>query len=91
MSGKRRVYEELRAAIEERGGTMAFLRGGSRWGAWEVHLLGRAGRFESNGRGFPELDCLYAPGPHVKHPTHWSDYSSELVEGAMDKLMSKLV
>ena len=48
MPTRRRVYEELRQAVEERGGRMYFVRSGSRWGVWEIWLDGQCGRFESN-------------------------------------------
>lgn len=89
MSSNRRVYEELREEIEGRGGTMSFRREDSRWGAWEVCLLGRSARFESNGAGFPDLDRLYVP--KIEDPRHWSDYSNALVPAAIDKLLSRLV
>jgi hypothetical protein len=44
--------------------------------------------FESNGRGFPELDSLYVP--KVTNPSHREDYTTTLVPGAIDTLVSEL-
>jgi hypothetical protein len=67
---------------------MTFKRAGWRWGAWIVRLGGREMAFESNGRGFPELDSLYVP--KVTNPSHREDYTTTLVPGAIDTLVSEL-
>lgn len=84
----RRVYEELRSAIEERGGTMKYERSGSLHGSWIIELGGKSGRFPYNGHRFPGLDEVYVP--KVQNPVHWSDYSHELAEGGVDNLISRL-
>jgi len=86
--GKRKVYEELRSGIEAMGGTMVFDRSGSTHGTWVVRLKGKSAYFDSNGRGFPDLDRLYVP--RVSHPRHYTDYSNELVPGALEKLIRML-
>ena len=90
MASKRRwAYEELREGIESRGGSMVFERSGwPRGGVWIVRLGDREKPFESSGSGFPELDRLYVP--KVQNPMHHSDYSRELVPGALDGLVGML-
>jgi hypothetical protein len=85
---KRRVYEELRSAIEQRGGRMTYSRAGIPGGVWIIQLDGKVGRFESNGRGFPELDRLYVP--LVDNPSRWDDYSKTTIPGAAEKLIALL-
>jgi hypothetical protein len=83
----RRYYEELRSAIEQRGGTMKHTRSGyGSGGAWLVDLDGKHAAFPSNGAGFPELDTLYVPG--VSSPKHYSDYTTTLVENAIPKFLA---
>jgi hypothetical protein len=88
MSGQHRPYEELRAPIEQRGGSMVHVREGHQWGAWVITLDGKTGTFLSNGRGYPDLDRLYRP--KVSDPQHYTDYSNDLVPGAIEKLISLL-
>nr|WP_309698127.1 hypothetical protein [Armatimonas sp.] len=89
-STRRRPYEELRSGIEQLGGTVSWQRAGYRYGAWKFDLNGNSAIFESNGRGFPGIDELYKPLVVGKTPTHWSDYSIHLIDGAIDKLVAKL-
>ena len=84
---RRRVYEEIRTAFEEQGGTMTFEREGSPTGAWVCTLYGRQRVFHSNGRGFPELNKLYVP--KVPNPRHWRDYTTRLVEGALPQFLAR--
>ncbi len=88
MSGQHRPYEELRAPIEQRGGTMVHVREGYQWGAWIVTVDGKTGTFLSNGRGYPDLDRLYKP--QVANPQHYTDYSNDLVPGAIQTLVGML-
>jgi len=67
---------------------MNFQRAGRRRGAWIVRLGGREKAFGSNSRGLPELDSLYVP--KVPNPSHWEDYTTTLVPGAVDKLVGEL-
>jgi hypothetical protein len=67
---------------------MTFQQAGWRRGAWIVRLGGRERAFVSSGRGFPELDSLYVP--MVPNPSHWEDYTTTLVLGAIDKLVGEL-
>jgi hypothetical protein len=84
----RRPYEELRSGIEQLGGSMIFEKHGYQWGAWIVTLDGQQAIFQSNGRGFPDIDVLYVP--LTPDPQHYRDYSCDLVEGAIEKLVAKL-
>jgi hypothetical protein len=86
----RRAYDALRSGIEQRGGSMIFVRQGYLYGAWIATLNENMAVFESNGGSYPELDRLYAPKPGIKNPQHYSDYSQELVSGAIDKLVAML-
>lgn len=80
----RRPYEELRAIIEQEGGHMVHERSGhGPGGAWVVTLRGKTTVFQSNGAGFPPMDRLYVP--EAKEPSHWSDYSNELIDGARER------
>jgi hypothetical protein len=88
MSWQHRPYEELRAPIEQLGGSMVHARKGYQWGAWIVTLDGKIGTFLSNGRGYPDLDRLYEP--KVANPQHYTDYSNDLVPGAIQKLVAML-
>jgi hypothetical protein len=87
---QRRAYEELRAGIEKRGGTMIFEKKGHQGGAWIVTLGNKQEVFPSNGRGFPNLDRLYTPDPDLTHHSHWKHYVQPPIKGAIDKLVSKL-
>lgn len=87
---QRRAYEELRAAIEARGGTMIHERAGQpRGGAWIVTLGAKTGRFVSHGNGYSRLDELYIPKPGLI-PTHYKDYTKTLRDGAVDDLLAML-
>ena len=69
-SKRRRAYEELRAHVDGQNGSMRHERAG--WpsgGVWIVRLGDKERVFESNGRGYPELDALYVP--NVPHPRHY--------------------
>jgi hypothetical protein len=83
-----RPYRELRDPIEHRGGSMVAVRKGHQWCAWTITLDGKTRTFESNGRGYPELDRLYVP--KAPNPTHYTDYSHTLQPGAIDALVSML-
>ncbi len=85
---KRRIYEELRSIVERHHGSMVFSRSGTQWGVWTIRLGGTERRFESNGRGFPELDRLYRPKPDRPQPDHWADYTKELVRDAEQRLLA---
>ena len=88
MGARRRPYDLLRDPIEDRGGTMAHVREGHQWGAWIVTLNGKSRAFESNGRGYPELDRLYKP--RVPNPEHYTDYERTLNPGAINILIAML-
>ena len=90
MATQRRPYEELQAPIERSGGSMIHVKKGYLWGAWEVTLAGKKRTFRSNGRGYPDLDKLYKPKPEVQNPQHYTDYSDELVTGAIATLIGML-
>ncbi|GJQ28673.1 MAG: hypothetical protein HBSAPP03_05570 [Phycisphaerae bacterium] len=78
---RRRVYEKLRALVEDAGGTMEHeRRGHGPGGAWIVTLRRKRSVFESNGAGFPRLDRLYVP--KVPNPSQWRDYTNTLRPGA---------
>ena len=84
----RRVYEEVRALVEAKGGKMDFVRKGYRWGAWVIQIDDLEGTFPSNGSGFPPLDRLYASSK--KNPSHWSDYDGDLLPDAEARLVALL-
>lgn len=88
MSAEHRPYEELRLPIEQRGVSMMHVREGHQWGAWVVSLDGKSCTFKSNGRGYPELDRLYKP--KISNPKHYTDYSNDLVPGALETLLRML-
>ncbi len=67
---------------------MWYEREGAPGGRWIVALQGRTREFISNGAGFPELDRLYVP--RVAAPSHYSDYTNELLPEAADELMKLL-
>ena len=67
---------------------MTHTREGHQWGAWVVMLDGKMRTFLSNGRGYPDLDRLYRP--NVPDPQHYTDYSRDLVPGAIEKLVGML-
>ncbi len=86
---KYRPYGQLRDFVESLGGEMRHERQGySTGGAWVVELNGVRTVFRSNGAGFPELDRLYVP--KVEQPTHYRDYSLDLIEGAQELWLSKI-
>lgn len=86
---KRRPYEELQSIVEQEGGDMVFERAGhSQGGAWVVTLRGKTKVFPSNGAGFPPMDRLYVP--KVKEPSHYRDYSNDLIVGAREKWLEML-
>ena len=87
---RHRPYGELRDPIEHIGGTMTHAREGYQWGAWVVTLNGKTRTFLSNGRGYPELDKLYKPRPDIRTPQHYTDYSNDLVPGAIASLIDML-
>jgi hypothetical protein len=91
MAGQQRAYEELRSGIEQLGGSMIWERSGYRYGAWIVTLNGKQRIFRAEGRHcFLDFDPLYVP--KVPNPReNWDDYSNELVDGAIDKLVAMLV
>ncbi len=67
---------------------MVFSHEGYLYGAWTVTLDSKSRCFPSDGRGFPGLDELYEP--LVANPTHWSDYSTALKDGAIEELIRTL-
>ncbi len=67
---------------------MVHVREGHQWGVWIVSLNGKSRAFESNGRGYPELDRLYRP--RVQYPQHYSDYHRILIPDAIDTLIAML-
>jgi hypothetical protein len=84
-----RPYDALRTFVENEGGAMTFERAGQPpGGTWIVHLEGRETPFFSNGAGFPELDGLYVP--RAPNPTHWRDYSCELIPNAREVFLKLL-
>jgi hypothetical protein len=88
MKGLRRPYEELRVSIEQLGGSMIHVKEGYQWGAWVVTLNGRTKVFEPNGNTYLELDRLYVPA--VSDPRHYRDYTKNLVDGAVERLIAML-
>lgn len=90
MPNKHRVCGALRTGIEQRGGSMIFERTGYRHGAWIVTLDGKRVEFVSDGNGFRELDRLYVTKPGITKPEHYTDYTEELVSGAIGKLVAML-
>jgi hypothetical protein len=85
----RRPYEELRHAIEKRGGKMSFERSGyPQGGAWILKLANKSKVIESNQSGFPELDRLYIP--KKPNPRHYRDYTTSLVPDAINQLIAML-
>ncbi len=89
MGNYKRAYDALRLGIEKRGGSMKFYDDEVP-GVWIVKLDGKKRVFESNDNGYPELDRLYVPKPEIKNPQHYTDYSQELIPGAIDKLVAML-
>jgi hypothetical protein len=49
---RRRVYEEIKSAIEQQGGSMTWQRAGYCYGAWIVKLEGKTRFFKSTGESF---------------------------------------
>ncbi|MBL8762973.1 MAG: hypothetical protein JNM07_01725 [Phycisphaerae bacterium] len=88
--GRRRPYEELQAIVEELGGEMRYEKAGRpQGGTWIVSLPGHAEKFfNSNGAGFPPLDRLYVPSRAA--PSHYRDYSNELLPDAPEQWISML-
>ncbi len=82
----RRVYDEIRSAVEARGGTMTYVPTGKR--AWDIWLDGKHLRAEYDSGRFPDLDECYTP--KVANPKHYSDYRTPLVPGAINRLLAKL-
>lgn len=92
MSKKRgRAYEEIRSAIEQRNGTMVFVRAGEQYGAWVVKLGNLERKLISNGSGFPDLDKLYEPNAGVGNPSHYSDYSTTPDDGAIERFLRTFI
>lgn len=90
VQGALRPYEELQAIVEQEGGQMQFERKGrAQGGAWVVTLRGKVTVFQSNGSGFPPMDKLYIP--KVPEPSHYTDYTTKLVEGAQEKWIGMLL
>jgi hypothetical protein len=86
---KSRPYEELQSIVEDEGGEMVFERQGhGPGGAWIVTLRGRTTVFASNGAGFPPMDQLYVP--KVASPSHYRDYSNDLIPGARERWLGML-
>jgi hypothetical protein len=85
MPKRLRPYDGLRTAIEQRDGSMIFVRAGYLYGAWLVTVSGKQREFRSDGNGFPELDPLYVPKPGIIKPQHYKDYTQTLVDGAIEK------
>ena len=87
MSQRRRPYEELRAEVESRGGSMTF-KPGPTGGAWTVMLNGKSMVYPNSKNSlFPGLDELYAP--LVEDPKSFDDYSRELLPDAMTRLLER--
>jgi len=85
----RRVYEEIRAMVEEQGGSMEFQREGfPAGGAWIIQYSGKKRAFPSGGRRFPGIDDLLVP--LVPNPKTWDDYEDKLVDNAWGKLLRLL-
>ncbi len=88
MKSPRRPYKELRTSIEQLVGSMIHVKEGYQLGAWMVTLNGRTKVFESNGNGYPEFARLYVPA--VSDPRHYRDYTKNLVDGAVERLIAML-
>ena len=82
----RRVYQEIRSAIEDRGGTMDYNPISKR--AWNIWLDGKHFRAEYEAGRFPDLDECYTP--KVANPKHYSDYELPLVTDGIDRLLNRL-
>lgn len=86
-----RAYGSLRDIILRRGGTMTYERSGFPHGAWVIRVGGKEATIVAGGnRSFPELDRLYVPKPEHANPSHWEDYTDDLVADAEEKLLSLL-
>jgi hypothetical protein len=85
-----RPYHALRSIAEELGGSMRHEKQGMpQGGAWLVEIPGHSVKsFESNGAGFPPLDRLYVP--KRPDPTHYRDYTCELLPGARERWIAML-
>lgn len=88
---RRRAYEEIRSAVQQRNGTMVFVRAGEQYGAWIVKLGNSEKKLVSNGSGFPDLDRLYVPKAGVSNPSHYSDYSTTPVDGAIERFLRTFI
>jgi hypothetical protein len=85
----RRVYEELRAIVEELGGTMRYQREGKpHGGSWVVVLPGFAEKRFDSQPGFPALERLYVP--RIPNPTDWRDYTNTLRPDGSEKWIAML-
>lgn len=84
---KRRPYHALREIVERAGGEMSFERlGQPPGGAWVVVLDGTRRVFRADGKEFLALARLYVP--RKTNPTHASQFTRELVNGAEAKWLS---
>jgi hypothetical protein len=84
---ERRVYEEVRALVESRGGVMKFEKEGYQWGAWIIRMNGNEFIAKSNGTGFPDLDQLYEPKPGASNLNDWRSYTTILKPNAQEQLL----
>jgi hypothetical protein len=89
MSAPDRAYGKLRDIIERRGGTMTYVREGSRYGAWVISLDGKTASILATGEhSFPQLDRLHVP--KVVNPSRWDHYHDELLDDAEEHLLALL-
>jgi hypothetical protein len=87
---ERRVYEEIRALVESKGGKMHHQREGYQWGAWIIELNGKSTPLLSNGSGYPDLDRLYLPKSDAIDLNDWRNYTTILIPDAGEKLLQIL-
>ena len=89
MANKRRVYEELRAIVENEGGEMYHERRGHvSGGAWVVELCMKQRVFHADGRGYLALASYYVP--LRDRPIDASHYSNHLIDDAKVKWLNVL-
>lgn len=86
---KRRVYEEIRAMVEQHGGKMTFKREGfAVGGAWVIEYNGKTKVFPSGGKRFPGIDDLLVP--RISNPKTWDDYNNALIDNAWEELLRQI-
>lgn len=82
----RKVYEEVHALLESKGGKMEFVREGYQWGAWILTWDRKKHIALSNGSGYPDLDTLYVPKPGDVNLNDYRSYTTTLKPDAWERL-----